>query len=66
MRLRAELLLEISNGKTMTYRIKDQNIEPPEPRPEDRRSVNYDALGALAIASLTAGLIAALIAFQIL
>ena len=50
----------------MTYRIKDQDITPREPKPEDLRSVNHDAIGALAIAAVTAGLIASLIAFQIL
>ncbi|MEC7580271.1 MAG: hypothetical protein VX728_04465 [Actinomycetota bacterium] len=50
----------------MVYEIKDQNVTPPEPNPDDIRSSRNDAAGAFAIALITAGLIAAIIFFQIL
>jgi hypothetical protein len=50
----------------MVYELKDQNVTPPTPDPEDVRSARNDAIGALAIAALTIGLIALLIGVQIL
>jgi hypothetical protein len=50
----------------MVYEIKDQDVSPSEPNPGDIRSSRNDAAGAFAIALITAGLIAAIIFFQIL
>jgi hypothetical protein len=50
----------------MVYEIKDQDVTPPVPNPATIRSSRNDAAGAFAITILTAGLIAAVIFFQIL
>jgi len=50
----------------MVYEIKDQDVTPPEPNPDDISSSRNDAAGAFAIVLITAGLIAAIIFFQIL
>lgn len=50
----------------MVYELKDQNVTPPTPRPDDQRSVNSDAVGAIGIAVLTIALIALIIGVQIL
>ena len=50
----------------MVYELKDQDVTPPEPDPDDVRSARSDARGALAIAVLTISLIVAIIWVQIL
>ena len=50
----------------MTYQIKDQNVTPPPRDPSLQRSARGDAAAAVAMMVLSAGLIAMIIAFQIL
>ena len=50
----------------MVYQLKDQDVTPPPPDPNEQRSVKGDAAAALAIALLAAGLIALIIGVQIL
>jgi hypothetical protein len=50
----------------MTYQIKDQNVTPPPRTPEMQRSVRRDGFAAVAMIVLTACLIVAIVAFQIL
>lgn len=50
----------------MVYELKDQDVTPPEPDPDDQRSVKSDAAGAIGIAVLTIALIALIIGVQIL
>ncbi|MEN9504901.1 MAG: hypothetical protein RI958_827 [Actinomycetota bacterium] len=50
----------------MAYQLKDQDITPPPVDPKLRRSVTADAAAAVAMIVITAGLIAMIIAFQIL
>jgi hypothetical protein len=49
----------------MPYQLKDQDVTPPEPDPAAQRSVARDGLAAVAMIVLTAGLIALIIAVQI-
>jgi hypothetical protein len=50
----------------MTYQLKDQDITPPPLDPALRRSVTRDAVAAVAMIALTAGLIVLIVAVQIL
>ena len=50
----------------MTYQLKDQDTTPPPRDPALQRSVARDGAAAVAIALLTAGLIALIIGVQIL
>lgn len=50
----------------MVYQLKEQDVTPPPPDPNELRSVKRDAAAALAVAVLTAGLIALIIGLQIL
>jgi hypothetical protein len=50
----------------MTYQLKDQDITPPPLDPELRASVSRDAVAAVVMMLLTAGLIALIIAVQVL
>ncbi len=50
----------------MVYRLKDEDITPPEPDPNDLGSEKGDAIGAFAVAILTVVLIALIIGVQIL
>ena len=50
----------------MVYELRDQDVTPPEPDPEDVRSSKSDARGALGIAVLTIALIVTIIWVQIL
>ncbi|MFZ9630089.1 MAG: hypothetical protein ACO3C1_12160 [Ilumatobacteraceae bacterium] len=50
----------------MTYQIKDQNVTPPQPDPELQRSVQRDAAASVAMMFISLGLIAMIVAFQIL
>jgi hypothetical protein len=50
----------------MVYHLKDQNVAPPPPDPLLQRSMRNDGLAAVAMMALTAGLIALIIAIQII
>jgi hypothetical protein len=50
----------------MVYELKDQDVTPPEPDPDEARSARSDAFGAIAIATLTFALIVAIVWVQIL
>ena len=50
----------------MTYQLKDQDVTPPPPDPEVQRSAKSDAVAAVAMMILTAGLIALIVGVQIL
>jgi hypothetical protein len=50
----------------MTYQLKDQDVTPPPPDPEAQRSATRDAVAAVAMMILTAGLIALIVGVQIL
>jgi hypothetical protein len=50
----------------MVYQLKDQNVTPPAPDPMLQRSMRNDGLAAVAMMVLTAGLIALIIAIQII
>ena len=50
----------------MAYQLKDQDVTPPAPDPNEQRSAKHDAAAALAAALLTAALIALIIGVQIL
>ena len=50
----------------MVYQLKDQDVTPPAPDPNELRSAKRDAAAALAAALLTAALIALIIGVQIL
>lgn len=50
----------------MSYQIKDQDVTPPPVDPSRQRSAKGDAAAAVAMIFLSAALIAAIIAFQIL
>lgn len=49
----------------MPYQLKDQDITPPDPDAVAQRSVARDGLAAVAMIVLTAGLIALIVAVQI-
>jgi hypothetical protein len=49
----------------MTYRLKDQDVTPPPVDPALQRSVTRDAVAAVVMMLLTAGLIALVVALQI-
>lgn len=49
----------------MPYQLKDQDITPPAPDTVAQRSVARDGLAAVAMVVLTAGLIALIVAVQI-
>jgi hypothetical protein len=49
----------------MTYQLKDQDVTPPPLDPALKRSVTGDAVAAVAMMVLTAGLIALIVALQI-
>jgi len=51
---------------SMTYQLKDQDVTPPSVDPSLRRSIRRDAAAAVAMIVITAGLIAMIVAFQIL
>jgi len=63
---RATAPAAISEGDDMVYELRDQDVTPPEPDPEDVRSSKSDARGALGIAVLTIALIVTIIWVQIL
>jgi hypothetical protein len=50
----------------VVYRLKDEDITPPEPDPSDLGAEKGDAIGAFAVALLTIALIALIIGVQIL
>jgi hypothetical protein len=50
----------------MTYQIKDQNVTPPPPDPQLQAEVRRDALAGVVMIVVTLGLIAMIVAFQIL
>lgn len=49
----------------MPYQLKDQDTTPPTPDPTAERSIARDGFAAVAMIVLTAGLIALIIAVQI-
>lgn len=49
----------------MAYQLKDQDVTPPPLDPALKRSVAADAAAAVAMIILTAGLIALIVALQI-
>ncbi len=49
----------------MTYQLKDQDVTPPPLDPSLQRSVTRDAAAAVVMMVLTAGLIALIVALQI-
>ena len=49
----------------MTYQLKDQDVTPPPLDPELQSSVRRDAVAAVVMMGLTAGLIALIIFLQI-
>lgn len=50
----------------MPYQLKDQDTTPPPVDPALKRAASGDAIAATLVVLLTAGLIAALVAFQVL
>ncbi len=52
-------------GTDMTYQLKDQDVTPPPVDPALQRSVTRDAVAAVVMIVLTAGLIALIVAMQI-
>ena len=50
----------------MVYQLKDQDVTPPPPDPENQRSATRDAMAAVAMIVLTVGLIALIVGVQIL
>ena len=50
----------------MVYQLKDQDVTPPPPDPGLQRSMRNDGLAAVAMMVLTAGLIALIVAIQII
>jgi hypothetical protein len=53
-------------GTHVVYQLKEQDVTPPPPDPEAQRSATRDAVAAVAMAVLTAGLIALIVGLQIL
>jgi hypothetical protein len=50
----------------MAYQLKDQDVTPPPVDPALQRSVTRDAVAAVVMIALTSGLIALIVALQIL
>jgi hypothetical protein len=50
----------------VVYQLKEQDVTPPPPDPDAQRSATRDAVAAVAMAVLTAGLIALIVGLQIL